>query len=357
MPLETATFINGLDATNPAAGDSVGQADDHLRLIKATLKATFPNVTGAVTVGQADLNATQNLQAVLNGKAASVHTHAISDVTGLQAAIDTKAPASHTHTASQISDSTATGRDLLTAASITAVRTYLGVATSGAIGSSGVTMSTGRLLGRTTASTGAVEEISVGSGLTFNAGSISVTPVPTPTFQSQVFTSNGTFTVPAGIVRIKVSCVGGGAGGASGFNIDFGEGNTTGAQGNGGGAGGTAVAYLTVTPGQSIPVTVGGGSNGSPSGPAASGGTTSFGSLLSATGGSGNGATGTPSAAHQWGIAVSGATGARAGGIGAVGATVTGSSVSVGAPGVGGFGNGSPGSGGSGGAVFVEWVG
>lgn len=56
MGLETATFINGLDATNPTSGDLKSQGDDHLRLIKSTLKATFPNVTGAVTVTQTDLN-------------------------------------------------------------------------------------------------------------------------------------------------------------------------------------------------------------------------------------------------------------------------------------------------------------
>jgi len=57
MALETATFINGLVATNPVSTDGLAQADDHLRLIKATIKATFPNITGAVTVTQADLNA------------------------------------------------------------------------------------------------------------------------------------------------------------------------------------------------------------------------------------------------------------------------------------------------------------
>ncbi|CAB4140207.1 hypothetical protein UFOVP669_15 [uncultured Caudovirales phage] len=46
-------------------------------------------------------------------------------------------------------------------------------AASGAVGSSGITMSTARLLGRTTASTGAVEEISVGAGLSLVGGSLS----------------------------------------------------------------------------------------------------------------------------------------------------------------------------------------
>src|SRR6185503_7686814 len=51
-------------------------------------------------------------------------------------------------------------------------RTIEGVA-AGAITSSGLTQATARLLGRTTASTGAVEEITVGSGLTLAAGSLS----------------------------------------------------------------------------------------------------------------------------------------------------------------------------------------
>lgn len=49
------------------------------------------------------------------------------------------------------------------------------VATSGAVTSSGFTMTTARLLGRTTASAGAIEEISIGSGLTLAAGQLSAT--------------------------------------------------------------------------------------------------------------------------------------------------------------------------------------
>ena len=56
MALETATYINGLNTANPAATDPLSQADEHLRLIKSTVKATFPNITGAVTATQADLN-------------------------------------------------------------------------------------------------------------------------------------------------------------------------------------------------------------------------------------------------------------------------------------------------------------
>ena len=49
MALETATFINGLVITNPTSSDDVGDGDNHIRLLKSTIKSTFPNITGAVT--------------------------------------------------------------------------------------------------------------------------------------------------------------------------------------------------------------------------------------------------------------------------------------------------------------------
>lgn len=57
MPLETATLINDLVNTNPAATDGIVQGDDHIRLLKTTLKATFPNITAPVTATAAQLNA------------------------------------------------------------------------------------------------------------------------------------------------------------------------------------------------------------------------------------------------------------------------------------------------------------
>lgn len=50
----------------------------------------------------------------------------------------------------------------------------------GAVTTSGLTMSTDRILGRTTASTGAIEEIAVGSGLTLSSGTLTNTATPTP---------------------------------------------------------------------------------------------------------------------------------------------------------------------------------
>jgi len=56
MGLETGTYIDSLVTTNPASTDGLAQADDHLRLIKSTLKSTFPSITGAVSTTQAELN-------------------------------------------------------------------------------------------------------------------------------------------------------------------------------------------------------------------------------------------------------------------------------------------------------------
>ena len=56
MALESATYISDLVITNPTGADSKSTSDDHHRLIKSTLKATFPNVTGAVTATHSQLN-------------------------------------------------------------------------------------------------------------------------------------------------------------------------------------------------------------------------------------------------------------------------------------------------------------
>ena len=57
MALETGTYINSLNASNPASTDGLAQADDHIRLLKSTIKSTLPNVTGAITSSHTELNA------------------------------------------------------------------------------------------------------------------------------------------------------------------------------------------------------------------------------------------------------------------------------------------------------------
>ena len=86
----------------------------------------------------------------------------------------------------------------------------------------------------------------------------------------QTFTSSGTWTKPSGITLIKVYCTGGGGSGC----------NTP---GGGGAGGGTAIVYVNVSAISSETVTIGSGGAGASAG--GSGGTSSFGSHCSATGG------------------------------------------------------------------------
>jgi hypothetical protein len=91
-------------------------------------------------------------------------------------------------------------------------------------------------------------------------------------FSTVVFEASGSFTVPAGITRAVITCMGGGGGGG------------TTATGNVGGSGGFGIVYITGLSG-TYTVTVGaGGASG------AAGSTSSFGSIISCTGGAGGGA-------------------------------------------------------------------
>ncbi len=56
MPIETFNYIDSLNTANPTATDNVSEGDDHLRGLKTTLKNTFPNVTGAITATETELN-------------------------------------------------------------------------------------------------------------------------------------------------------------------------------------------------------------------------------------------------------------------------------------------------------------
>lgn len=180
------------------------------------------------------------------------------------------------------------------------------------------------------------------------------------------------WTVPAGVTTLRLRLWGGGGAGGMGNN----------GVGGGGGGGGYNEGYYSVTPGASYPVTVGAGGIGS----GGAGGTTSFGTLASATGGGpgGNGALnaagtaasgfgqgygsglGIPGSLGQGALIsgstwVSGAGGgafASPGGLGLVlasGSNANGNAgAGPGAGGAGGIGNGAGGQGGAG-LILVEW--
>lgn len=57
MTIETsAVFINELNENYPRREDLIKEGDDHLRLIKQTLKTTFPNINSEVTISSNELN-------------------------------------------------------------------------------------------------------------------------------------------------------------------------------------------------------------------------------------------------------------------------------------------------------------
>jgi hypothetical protein len=65
MALESGTFINSLVVTNPTSADAKSQGDDHLRLIKSTLKNTFTAITGAITASHTELNFVQGVTSAI----------------------------------------------------------------------------------------------------------------------------------------------------------------------------------------------------------------------------------------------------------------------------------------------------
>ena len=132
MGLETGTFIDDLVTSNPAATDGLSQADDHLRLIKTTLKNTFPNVDAAVTATPAQLNLTAGI------------TSSLSELNKLDGCLATTAElnlvaglTASTAELNHMQGATAFAGTLLDDANAGAARTTLGLATVASSGAYG----------------------------------------------------------------------------------------------------------------------------------------------------------------------------------------------------------------------------
>ena len=117
-----------------------------------------------------------------------------------------------------------------------------------------------------------------GNVLTSNgtAWTSSAAPTGSGNLKNQLFTSSGTWTAPTGVTTVRVTVI---AGGAGSYN--------DGTNSNYGGTGGSAIGYYTVTPTTVYTVTVGTAGIGVATGTSGAGLTSSFGALISATGGSG----------------------------------------------------------------------
>jgi len=134
------------------------------------------------------------------------------------------------------------------------------------------------LLGNGTSAVQVVAPSTNGNVLTSNGTTWVSSAAPSGGAKGQAFTSNGTFTIPTGVTSVKVTVVGGGGAGGSV------SGSNAYAAG-GGGAGGAAVKFLTsLTPGNTLAVTVGTAGNTS----SVASGTQTI-TTISATGGSAGG--------------------------------------------------------------------
>jgi microcystin-dependent protein len=127
LPLETATYLTDLVSANPGHSDGLSQADSHMRLIKSTLKATFPNFTSA---------ALSSTQAALDAAATAAAGTTASRIPLGTAALPGLTPFGDTNTglwspaADQLAFSLNGTQVLLMGG--TALVTTLGVATTGA---------------------------------------------------------------------------------------------------------------------------------------------------------------------------------------------------------------------------------
>lgn len=173
----------------------------------------------------------------------------------------------------------------------TNVRLISSQSASGSITASGYTQNTSKLLGRTTASAGAIEEISIGAGLTLSAGSLAASGSSAPAKHTTVLTAGTTWTTNANHKWVTVTVIGGGGGsGGCGASPTNGSG--------GGQGGGVAVkTYTNLTPSTGYTIAIGGGgSAGSGAGTAGgAGGATTFTdgtTLITGNGGSGGAAGG-----------------------------------------------------------------
>ena len=268
MALESATYINDLNAANPAATDGLAQADDHFRLIKGAVKATFPNVTGAITATHTALDAASTFAGAITASVAEINV-----LDGISAGL----------TAAELSvldGITASTAGLNLVGSLPVVGTLAegsvvvgnssSVASAVAIGASGTVLksngttiswgdgtpalSRGQILyGHADGTTQVLSAGSNGQVFTSDGTDVSwqapAAPSVTSGLQSvQVFTSSGTWTRPSNITKVMVYVTGGGGGG--------------GMQGGGHDAA-TAIKLIDVSAISTATITVGTGGAGS----------------------------------------------------------------------------------------------
>jgi len=356
MAVETATTINQLDATKPGSSDPKSEGDDHIRLLKSTIKATFPNITGAVTPSHADLNVIAGAAAgAVSGfnvatQPASTNNTLAASTAMVQAAIlassgiaaSLPAQAGNSGKFLTTNGSTASWGDAGSLVrSARTSNTVLGTADKSTLiditsGTFTQTFDAAATLGNgwycyirnsgtgdITLDPNASETIDGLTSFIMYPGEVRLVQCDGTAFRSVVlnafsrtFTATATFTKPPGYTAFEGLLWAGGGGGGRTGSISF----------NGGGGGGGACLPFVLPESQvpsSLTVTIGAGGLGATTAASGSaGGNSTFGSLATSYGGAGGGG----NSGADW-------TGGGGGGLLGAGGAAGGSSVADGAGG------------------------
>ena len=98
MPVESANFIAQMDPTYPLGSEAIGTGDNHLRLIKRSVKQTLPNCNSTVSASSQAINRIASLTAdaqtqlnALSSDIASVSAVLQAEIKAVSASLEARA--------------------------------------------------------------------------------------------------------------------------------------------------------------------------------------------------------------------------------------------------------------------------